>query len=212
MVTQIDRRRARGERNRAALLDAALELFASEGFDATTIELIAERAGVAPRTFLNHFPSKEDVLFDGYADRLDEVTKRFREAPLDAGLGEALAEVAVAVADSIADHPARYLERARLYEQVPSLRARMLRINEEWIDGMAVEVARRLGADPSHDLRPRLVASLLNGANRAAIEVWAASGGADDLHGLMAEGIELLRPTLEGIDRRTPARRPARAS
>ena len=50
-------------RTREALTDAALTLFARDGFDATTADRIAERAGVSPRTFFRYFPTKESVVF-----------------------------------------------------------------------------------------------------------------------------------------------------
>jgi AcrR family transcriptional regulator len=50
-------------RTREALIDAALELFARDGFDATHSDRIAERAGVSPRTFFRYFPTKESVVF-----------------------------------------------------------------------------------------------------------------------------------------------------
>jgi AcrR family transcriptional regulator len=210
-MTVVDQRRVRGERNRIALLDAALELFRTTGYEATTVEQIAARAGVAPRTFFHHFPSKEDVLFDGYAERLQEVELRFRASSRTGSLWSAMSEVASAVARSILEEPRRYLERARLYEEVPALRARMLRINEEWIDGMATEVARRLGTDPRTDVRPRLAATLVNGANRAAIEVWVGSGGRTDLLRVMTESLALLRPTITRIERSATPMRGARA-
>ncbi len=51
------------ERTREALTDAALALFARDGFDATTADRVAERAGVSPRTFFRYFPTKESVVF-----------------------------------------------------------------------------------------------------------------------------------------------------
>jgi AcrR family transcriptional regulator len=50
-------------RTREALIDAALELFARDGFDATHTDRIAARAGVSPRTFFRYFPTKESVVF-----------------------------------------------------------------------------------------------------------------------------------------------------
>jgi AcrR family transcriptional regulator len=47
----------RAARSREALCDAAFELFTVRGFDATTAEQIAERAGVSPRTFFRYFPT-----------------------------------------------------------------------------------------------------------------------------------------------------------
>ena len=51
------------ERTREALTDAALALFARDGFDTTTADRVAEQAGVSPRTFFRYFPTKESVVF-----------------------------------------------------------------------------------------------------------------------------------------------------
>jgi AcrR family transcriptional regulator len=50
-------------RSREAILDAALDLFSEQGYDETTTEQVAERAGVSPRTFFRYFPTKESVVF-----------------------------------------------------------------------------------------------------------------------------------------------------
>src|ERR1700761_1817319 len=57
---------ARWEPNtRGRLVLAALDLFASEGYDAVSVAQIAERAGVSKMTFFRHFPDKREVLFAG---------------------------------------------------------------------------------------------------------------------------------------------------
>ena len=58
------RRRPDPERSRAEILDAAFNLFASKGFVATTIDDIAEQAGVAKGLVHFHFKTKEDVFQD----------------------------------------------------------------------------------------------------------------------------------------------------
>lgn len=56
-------RRSRRRRElHQTILATAAELFARDGYDATTVERIADAADVAPATFFNHFRSKEDVL------------------------------------------------------------------------------------------------------------------------------------------------------
>ncbi len=196
----MDQRRARGLRNRQALIHSAIELFTTQGYDATTIEQISAAGGVAPRTFFHHFATKDDILFDGYAERLEEATRRFRASRSDSLWG-ALAETSSAVAEAIADQPEIFVVRARMYHSVPALRATMLRINEDWIDQLTAEVARWLDTDMGTDLRPRLTATLINGANRAAIDVWVAGGGQGDLSELMAESVELVRPSVVAIER-----------
>src|SRR6266536_5529080 len=58
---------ARWEPNtRERLVRAALELFTEQGYDATTVNQIAERAGgLTKMTFFRHFPDKREVLFAG---------------------------------------------------------------------------------------------------------------------------------------------------
>lgn len=201
----MDQRRARGLRNRQALIQAAIELLASQSYETTTIEQISAAAGVAPRTFFHHFATKDDILFDGYADRLQEATRRFRAARSNS-LWDALAEASSAVAEAIIEQPEIFLVRATMYHNVPSLRATMLRINEDWIDQLTAEVARWLNSNGETDLRPRLAATLTNSANRAAIDVWVAGGGQGNLPELMAEAIEFVRPSIVAIERAAATR------
>jgi AcrR family transcriptional regulator len=58
-VNRIDRRK-REVRDR--ILEAAFELFLSQGIDATKIDDICERADVANRTFFNHFATRQDMV------------------------------------------------------------------------------------------------------------------------------------------------------
>ncbi|MED5810882.1 TetR family transcriptional regulator [Mycolicibacterium sp. 050232] len=202
----MDQRRMRGQRNRQALIAAAAELFDANGFEATTVEQISAAAGVAPRTFFHHFATKEDILFDGYAERLDAATRRFRASRSNT-LSDALAEASAAVAEAISVQPDIFLVRAKMYASHPALRATRLRINEDWIDQMTEEVARRLDTDPLTDLRPRLAASVINGANRAAIDAWVAGDGKGDLVETMAQAVDLLRPSIIRIEQLTLADR-----
>ncbi|KUL41827.1 TetR/AcrR family transcriptional regulator [Actinoplanes awajinensis] len=53
---------------RERLQQAALELFAEQGFAATTVPEITARAGLTTRTFFRHFADKREVLFAGDAE------------------------------------------------------------------------------------------------------------------------------------------------
>src|SRR5437899_7575946 len=47
------------------LREAAMALYAEQGYERTTVAEIAERAGVTARTFFRHYPDKREVLFAG---------------------------------------------------------------------------------------------------------------------------------------------------
>lgn len=50
------------EEKRTAIMDAALKLFATRGFDGTPVPLIADKAGVAAGTIYRYFASKEELV------------------------------------------------------------------------------------------------------------------------------------------------------
>lgn len=50
---------------RERLVMAAVDLFTEQGYDATTVAQIAERAGVTKSTFFRHFPDKRELLVAG---------------------------------------------------------------------------------------------------------------------------------------------------
>jgi len=62
------------------ILDAALELFRTQGFDATTMRDIAAKAGVATGAAYYYFPSKEAIVMAFYQRTFDEALPKIREA------------------------------------------------------------------------------------------------------------------------------------
>lgn len=57
---------------RVRVLAAAEELFAEQGYDATSVQQVVERAGVTKGAMYHHFSSKEDLLFEIYNSLLTE--------------------------------------------------------------------------------------------------------------------------------------------
>lgn len=93
---------------RAALLDAAEELFAEQGCDQTSIALIAERAAVSRATFYVYFASRDEV-FHALAHRVrDEITAVQREA------GRSSTDPRDVIRSSIRAALAVYARKARL--------------------------------------------------------------------------------------------------
>lgn len=63
----------KSERSRRAVLDAALDLFAHQGYRATTMRDVAEKAGVSTGAVYHHFPDKE-TIFRALIDEYFEIT------------------------------------------------------------------------------------------------------------------------------------------
>ncbi|WP_308163433.1 TetR family transcriptional regulator [Nocardia alni] len=96
-----DRKR---ERTRRALLEAAVEMFESRGYEATTVAEIAAAAEVGTRTFFNYFESKEELLFPEPDERVRGAvhaiaTRRPEERPV-----EVLLRALRAAGDNPGDH------------------------------------------------------------------------------------------------------------
>lgn len=109
---------------RQRLLQAALELFAEHGFEATTAAQIAARAGVTERTFFRHFPDKREVLFDGQAALATALSAAIAAAPPGASpmatLRHAFAEVS-----PMLEQNRRFSEpRRRIIAVTPALQER----------------------------------------------------------------------------------------
>jgi len=58
--------------SRETLAEAACELFLEQGYDATSVADITQRAGVSRSSFFNYFASKSDVLWSGLDARIDQ--------------------------------------------------------------------------------------------------------------------------------------------
>jgi AcrR family transcriptional regulator len=75
----------KGERTRARILEAALRLFAREGYEATTLRAIAAEAGCSLGLAYRYFAAKEDLVLALYlrlAHDLDDVVRALPPAPL----------------------------------------------------------------------------------------------------------------------------------
>ncbi|WP_016909410.1 TetR/AcrR family transcriptional regulator [Streptomyces xiaopingdaonensis] len=182
-------RRTLTERRKSAtqldIARAAAELFAERGPQATTAEEIAERAGVALRTFYRYFRNKQDAVGPLLASGGDRWRQLLGESgPLlpGAALRDAL-EGAVrgsltppgAVAEESLEVTRRLLAAAR---EDPALRSVWYRVNQESEEALAPVLSGLLGEE-AEPLDVRLVASAATDAIRLALESWAEAPEAE---------------------------------
>jgi len=76
---------------RERIVTAALDLFTEQGYDATTVAQISERAGITKSTFFRHFPDKRELLAAGQETLSRLLAEGIVEAPAEAGPLDAVA-------------------------------------------------------------------------------------------------------------------------
>lgn len=171
-------------RLRSALAVAALDLFVSQGYEATTVEDIVEVVGVGRRTFFRYFRSKEDVVFPDHDDQLAEVV-----AILD---GAAESEPPLSVLSSAAEvvlgmylaEPEVSLKRFALTRQVPSLRDKEIASIDRYQRVFSRFLRQRFaardrdGTDP--ELRAAVAAAAVVATHNHVLRSWLRSGGEFD--------------------------------
>lgn len=76
---EIGKRVENKEKNKQAILKAALKLFAAKGFYKTTTKAISREAGIAEGTLFNYFPTKEDLAHYFFEQELDAVIEWYKQ-------------------------------------------------------------------------------------------------------------------------------------
>ncbi len=201
----------RRHRNRQALIDAAIDLFQQRGVRGAKIEDICERADVAPRTFFNHFETREHLYQEIAQQRATQMASLFDEAARDVRpMRERLRELFGRVADYLAERP--------LYRE---LVGEMLHIRVE--GGSEVVRDRSLGSaaqrfvangaergEISRRIRPEVLADLLLGAITTALSNWSAQPSYD-LRRELREAADALLVLFTAAPRQS-GRRPAKGT
>jgi AcrR family transcriptional regulator len=192
-------RERKNARTRAAIERAALELALEQGFDHTTVEQIAARADVAPRTVYARYPSKEAIIFGN-----DEASDARFQAWLEGSEGDLVERLAGFVRDSVdASREEAELKRLRLQALLtdPYLRRALRGRLDVAEDLIADRLARELGL-AADDAGPRVFAAAVAGlfltmAQQALDHPKTFDPVRDCERGLafLAAGLEALRAT-----------------
>ena len=200
---------AQRQQMRQDLAAAAMELFANQGYEETTVDQIAAAAGVARRTFFRYFRSKEEAIFPDHDDTLVRVADLLAgadpaEHPLDVvcrGIKEVLRMYAATPGVSVA--------RYRLIRQVPTLRereiavvARYERLFTRYLLGRfdtAGESSggweRGVGDDA---MLAEVSAAAVVAAHNHVLRRWLRSGGRGEVEPQLDHAFEVIRRTFWG--------------
>jgi AcrR family transcriptional regulator len=169
---------------------AALELFAEQGFERTTVAEIAERAGLTKRSFFNHFTDKREVLFGAGAELQREIVTGEIAAcpdtvpPLDAvvrGMQAAGERMFEGRRDAV-------VRRHEIISANPELQERELGKRAALTDAVAAALQAR-GLDPDEALLTAHAGALVQ---QTAMRRWIQAADERPLHELLSDTLRSL--------------------
>ena len=172
VVDQIPLRERRRLETSAAIIAASRELFVRQGYDATTMDDVADAAVVSRRTLFRYFPTKEDLVFSDEDAMLGVVLDALAGAPADL--------TPFAAAQWACRALARYLQPRRddlltvngLVESAATLKSRQTTKFARWHVEVRDAVAERGAGPDDADLIARVSVTCF----QAALDRWFADG------------------------------------
>lgn len=168
-------RERKKEKTRRTIQEEALKLFAAQGYEATTIDQIAEAAEISPSTFFRYFATKEDVVLQDDYDPL--LIQMFVEQPPELSPIAALRKTMHEIFERLYDEDkAELLQRSKLQLFTPALRARLMATQMTTLNAVAQALAQRTGRDED-DLEVQAFAGAVIGALLPALVRWTTSEG-----------------------------------
>jgi TetR/AcrR family fatty acid metabolism transcriptional regulator len=176
------------------ILEAAVRVFARQGFHQSTVAQVAKAAGVADGTIYLYFKSKDDILFQFYEYKARQVFERFRQAVDEAThavgklrnlvrthLSEFQNDVNMAIVYQAETHQHRRATQEIIKEMSKMYRDIIIEI---------VELGQKEG-NLRPDLAIGLVMRFINGAVNEVINAWIHAGGEYDLVSMTDPLVEL---------------------
>jgi AcrR family transcriptional regulator len=179
---------------RGRLEQAALALYAKNGFDNTTVAEIAERAGLTERTFFRHFADKREVLFGGAGTLQEQLLSPVANAPDAAAPIEAVAAGLEGAAALLQERREFARQRQAIISASAELRERELIKLASLADALADTLRRRGVRDPAASLTAEIGIAVF----RSAFERWIDDANEQDFPRLIHESLEELKALAAG--------------
>jgi AcrR family transcriptional regulator len=162
-----DRQRAQ---IRADIRRAAFRLFIEHGYDAVTTEEIAAAAGVSPRTFFRHVPTKEELLLAPVRHGGAAIVNLLEQRPASESPDVALINAIVTRTRSFDEADTEEWREALLV--APHLLGKLTMHTADDKERAMKLIAERMRANPNTDIRPGLLVQLAFAAADFAFQQW----------------------------------------
>jgi AcrR family transcriptional regulator len=173
-------RQRKKDATQQAIADAAWDLFAERGYHETSINDIAERANVAPRTFFRYFPTKDAVVYPEFEAMLAQVRAAFAARPTDEPVMASLLGALETLTSSMSEETTRNQARLHLMKGIQGdaigehLRKRLT----EEVESLVLE---RDGDSPDALLRAKLASGVIGLIMDTSREHWVQTGATEAL-------------------------------
>ena len=186
-------RRGRWEPDaRGRLAKVAMELYAEQGFEQTTVAAIAARAGLTERTFFRHFADKREVLFYGTEMLRDLLTGAVTDSPPSATALDMVGAAFGAACAMLQQNP----DRARMRDAIVSANADLRERELIKLAALAAAVAGALRARGIPDPAASLAAETGVAVFKIAFTRWVSESAQSDLPGIFRDSMAALRGVL----------------
>ena len=176
---------------RDRLARAAFELFDEHGYEQTTVDEIAERAGLGRTTFFRQYRSKEEVIFPDHDRMLQQIKDRLATSNSATAL--------VAVSDAVRLVLLHYVDegdlarrRYALTSKVPALRDREIASVARYQRAFREFIAQWMGDSPQASLRAELMAAAVVSAHNHVLRRWLRGDCSDPVGELDAAMREVI--------------------
>jgi AcrR family transcriptional regulator len=175
-------RQRKKDSSRRAIEDAAWELFAEQGYEETSINDIAERADVAPRTFFRYFPTKEAVMYPQFEELLQSVREEFHKRPTDEPVITSIFESFEVLSGSLEGEASRRRQRMEMMKRpgqhspgTEYFRTRLAEVTAEL-------VLEREGDSDEARMRARLASGVVSLLIDTTQNCWMEAGAHESMH------------------------------
>ncbi|MEU0227263.1 TetR family transcriptional regulator [Streptomyces sp. NPDC006284] len=180
---------------RDLLVSAAFELFAEHGYESTTVDEIARRAGVGRRSFFRYFPTKEAVVFPDHDRALSELVTYTDEGPRDVDPVGRACEAALLVTRMYAANADFSVRRYALTRSVPALRKHETTVIQSYERALTAYLERRFATLSDGGLRAHVIAAGIVAAHNYGLRAWLRAGAQGDAATGVTEALNLIQRT-----------------
>lgn len=168
------------------ILEAAIKVFAKNGFYQSTVAQIAREAGVADGTIYLYFENKEDILYQFFANKTRQIFDQFQKVVEEGATAESklrnLTKTHLGEFQGNIDMAIVFQAETRQVRQSDAIRTHVLDIARKYreVIGMIIEGGQSEGS-MRKDLYLGLVKTYITGAIDEVINSWVLADGKYDL-------------------------------